>query len=280
MLRHNLKKLRQRKDMTTMKKPVMGIQLYTLRDHIKTAEDFDTTLARLEAMGVRDVQISGIGDIPADVQKDILDKHNIKVCVTHKSFDRMENDLDALMAEHKVIGCDAIGIGGAPGDTRGNLGKVREFIARAEKVGRTMRDNGFTFNYHNHSAEFYRLGDSRKCMMDLLIDETDPELFYFIPDVAWVHFAEYNPVDVLNRMKSRVKVLHFKDYMFDENDVRHFVPLGQGLVNLEDCYRAACELEIPYIMYEHDSDWPDNDPFKACEESWKYMMKLDASYNG
>ena len=56
-----------------MKKPVMGIQLYTLRDHIKTAPDFDATLARLKKMGVGTVQISGIGDIPAEEQRAILD---------------------------------------------------------------------------------------------------------------------------------------------------------------------------------------------------------------
>ena len=261
-----------------MKKPTMGIQLYTLRDYIKTAKDFDITLGRLEQMGVKDVQISGIGDISAEIQRDILLKHGMKVCITHKQFDRMENDLSALMSEHKTIECDAIGIGSAPSDSRGNLMRVRSFIERAEAVSKTLKENGFSFNYHDHAFEFYRLDDSKKSMMDILIEETDPELFSFIPDVAWIHFALNNPVDVLQKMKGRIKVLHFKDYKFDENDVRHFVPLGQGLVNLDECYQAACELEIPYIMYEHDSDWPDNDPFKACEQSWKYMMELDKRY--
>ena len=46
-----------------MTTPVMGIQLYTLRDHIQNKQDFDATLARLSDMGVDTVQISGIGDI-------------------------------------------------------------------------------------------------------------------------------------------------------------------------------------------------------------------------
>lgn len=261
-----------------MKKPVMGIQLYTLRDHIKTAEDFDSTLARLEKMGVKDVQISAIGDIPAEVQKEILDKHNMKVCVTHKPLDRMENDIEALMAEHKIIDCDAIGLGSAPEESRGNIGKVTAFIEKAEKIGSEMKKNGFTFNYHNHAFEYNRLDDSKYSMMDYLLEKSDPELLHFIPDVGWMHFAQQDPAECLKKMKGRVKVIHFKDYSFDEEGRRHFVPLGTGLVNLEDCYKAACELEIPYIMYEHDSDWPDDDPFKACELSWEYMMKLDASY--
>jgi len=257
-----------------MKKPVMAIQLYTLRDFIKDAENFDATLARLSSMGVKDIQISGIGDIPADVQKEIIDKYNMNVCVTHKSIDWMRDDIDGIMAHHKTIGCDAIGIGSAPGECRGNSGAVRRFIKEAEEIGKTFKDNGLTFNYHNHAFEFHKLDDYNRCMMDMLIDETDPELFYFIPDVAWIHYGGQNPVEVLKKLKGRVKVLHFKDYMIDENGYRKFTSLGNGIVNLKECYDIACELEIPYIAYEQDCDWVDGDAFKATEESWAFMQEL------
>lgn len=257
-----------------MFQPIMGIQLYTLRDHIRNAEDFDTTLARLEKLGVTDVQISAIGDIPAPVQAEILKKHNMKVCVTHKSFERMQDELTTMIYDHKTIGCDAMGIGSAPGSARGNAGSVRRFIAEAEELAKKLGENGMTFNYHNHSFEFNKLDDVNKSMMDLLIDEADPALFNFIPDVAWIHYADKDPVEVLRRMKGRVKVLHFKDYIINEKDERHFVSLGQGRVNLKECYEAAKELEIPYIMYEQDTDWTQNDPFLAVEESWAFMQSL------
>lgn len=261
-----------------MKKPVMGIQLYTLRDHIKTTEDFDKTLKRLKNMGVNDVQISGIGDVPPCEQKAVLDKYGMKVCITHKSFDLMLDSLNTLMADHKTIECDAIGIGSAPQESRGNKGNVMKFIEKATEIGSKMKEKGFTFNYHNHDFEFFRLSDHKNCMMDFLLEKTDPETFKFIPDVGWMHYAGQNPAEVLRKMAGRVKVIHFKDYIFDENGNRHFVPLGQGVVNLEECYKVACELEIPYIMYEHDNDWPENDPFLGCEISWKYMMELQNKY--
>ena len=257
-----------------MKKPVMGIQLYTLREHIQNAEDFDSTLARLEALGVTDVQISAIGDFPADIQGEILRKHNMKVCVTHKGFDRMLTDLDAMIAEHREIDCDAMGIGGAPSDSRGNSVNVRSFIRKAEEVGAKLREKGMTFNYHNHDFEFEKLDDTDSSMMDLLLSETDPALFRFIPDVAWIDYAGSDPVEILGKMKGRAKVLHFKDYIIDDKNVRHFVSLGKGVVDLKACYNAACELEIPYIMYEQDNEWVDNDPFKAVEESWAFMQSL------
>lgn len=257
-----------------MKKPTMAIQLYTLRDHIKNAEDFDKTLARLSAMGVKDVQISAIGDFSAEEQKKIADKYGMNICITHKSFDWMKEDIEAVMAHHKTLGCDAIGIGSAPEEGRGNSGAVRSFINEAQEIGKKFKENGFTFNYHNHAFEFNKLGDYAHCMMDMLIEETDPELFYFIPDVAWIHYGGQDPVEVLKKLKGRVKVLHFKDYIIDENGYRKFVSLGKGVVNLKECYDIACELEIPYIAFEQDCDWVDDDPFKACEESWEFMQSL------
>lgn len=258
-----------------MLKPTVGIQLYTLRDHIQTAPDFDSTLARLAGRGVKDVQISAIGDIPAETQREILLKHGMRVCVTHKSFDRFTGDLEGLIKEHETIGCDAPGIGSAPGQYRDSAEEVREFIKIANALGKELKKHGMTFHYHNHDFEFRPL-DNGKTMMDLLLEETDPETFRFIPDLMWIHYAGADPVEVLRRMKGRVKAAHFKDYVITEAGERRFVTLGEGRVPLEDCWKACCELEIPYVMYEQDCDWDDNDPFLSTERSWAYLQELAA----
>lgn len=257
-----------------MQKPTMAIQLFTLRDHIKTAQDFDTTLARLQALGVRDVQISAIGDIPAEVQRDILQKYGMTVCVTHKNFDWLTQSPLEAVEHHKTIGCNAIGIGAAPSDARSNTKNVRAFIEKAQQASAVFHQHGMQFHYHNHAFEFTRLDDHMDCMMDLLLRETDPQLFSFIADVAWMHYAGKDPAEYLYKMRGRVKVVHFKDYRFDENGYRKFVSLGQGVVDLRSCYDAVCELGIPYIAYEQDCDWTDGDPFRATEESWAYLQSL------
>ena len=257
-----------------MLKPAVGIQLYTLRDFIQTAPDFNTTLARLAEWGVTDVQISAIGDIPADVQRDILQKNGMRVCVTHKSLERMRQDLPGLIEEHKTIGCDALGLGSAPGEFRSSAAKVREFITLANAVGAELKKHGMTFNYHNHDFEFQPL-DTGETMMDLLLTETDPETFRFIPDVMWIRYAGADPVELLYKMRGRVKVIHFKDYVLNEQGERRFCDLGTGLVDLKACYQAACELEMPYIMYEQDADWDDGDAFLSAERSWRFLQKLD-----
>lgn len=255
-----------------MNKPKLGIQLYTLRDFCQSAEDFDATLKYLSEMSVTDVQISAIGPIEAESQKEILDKYNMKVCVTHKPFDRFINDTEKLIEEHKIIDCYALGLGAAGEEYRGTTANVDAFIEKVNAFSPALKANGMTFNYHNHDFEFKAL-DNGETMIDYLIENTDPEVFHFIPDVAWIHFAGADPVEYLRKMKGRVRVCHFKDYIIVDGE-RKFCTLGDGRVDLKACYKACKELGIPYIMYEQDIDWVDGDAKKATRLSWEYMNKI------
>lgn len=47
----------------------IGINLYSVRDYCKTAEDLDKTLGRLATIGYKAVQVSGIGPIDTTTVK-------------------------------------------------------------------------------------------------------------------------------------------------------------------------------------------------------------------
>ncbi len=256
-----------------MNKPTLGIQLFTLRDFCQNAEDFDETLAYLASMNVKDVQISAIGPIDPAVQKSILDKNNMSVCVTHKPFERFVNDTENLIEEHKTINCYALGLGAASDEYRDTKAAVDDFIEKIRSFSDKLKENGMTFNYHNHDFEFKTM-DNGETMIDYLIENTDPEVFHFIPDVAWIHYAGADPVEYLRKMKGRVKVCHFKDYIIADG-TRKFCTLGEGRVDLKACYEACKELDIPYIVYEQDNDWIDGDAKKATKLSWEFMQTLE-----
>ena len=257
-----------------MRRPIPGIQLYTLRDHTKTAEDFDTTLGRLAALGVKDVQLSAVGPIDAAVQRKIMDKYEIRPCVTHRPFGRIRDELPALMEEHRTLGCNALGLGWAPQEQRESEQDARAFVQTLQRAADTLAHHGMTLHYHNHDFEFAPLPGSDKSLMDLMLSETDPASFGFIPDVAWAHFAGLDPAAFLQMLRGRVKVVHFKDYVPGQNGRPQFVSLGQGVVDLKACYDVCRELEIPYVMYEQDNNWTNGDPFVATEESWRFLLSL------
>lgn len=258
-----------------MKEPVTGVQLYTLREYIQTAAAFDQTLERLQSMGVRDVQISGIGrDVSARAQKESLERHGMRVCVTHQAYERILHDLPALIELHHTIGCDALGLGCAPKEVRETEATVRAFVKELESAARMLRENGIGFHYHNHDFEFRPLPGSDKTMMDVMLAAFDPSLLQLIPDVAWMCVAGVDPVAFLEQYAARIKVVHFKDYACCENGRPRFVSLGQGVVPLDACFEVCRRMEIPYIVYEQDDNWTNGDPFLATQESLACFDRL------
>ncbi len=256
-----------------MKNPKLGIQLFTLRDYIKNYEDTDKTFEYLSGLGVRDVQISAIGPIEPEKVAELVYKYNLEVCVTHKPFDRMRNDLDALIEEHKLIDCDSIGLGAMPEEFRSSVQAVENFIRITDEIGKKMKKQGMRFAYHNHALEFARL-ENGKTIMDMLIEETDPETFTFIPDTYWMHMGGVNECDCLRRMKGRVKVCHFKDWMIVGNEPR-FTEIGCGNLDLDACYNTCREIGVSHIVYEQDANCKVN-PLESTAISWENMNKIAA----
>ncbi|HQH64431.1 MAG TPA: sugar phosphate isomerase/epimerase, partial [Clostridiales bacterium] len=100
--------------------PKVGVQLYTLREYMQNYEDTEKLFFFLQNLGVNVIQISGIGPIEPEKVAFLVDKYGMDVCVTHKPFERMVNDLDRLIEEHKMMRCDCLGIGGMPKEARAN----------------------------------------------------------------------------------------------------------------------------------------------------------------
>ncbi|MDR1629629.1 MAG: sugar phosphate isomerase/epimerase [Oscillospiraceae bacterium] len=248
----------------------VGVQLYTLRDLIRTYEDTNATFQFLKDLGCDVVQISGIGPLTPEEKAELVDKYGFDVCVTHTGFDRMRTDVDAVIDEHKMIHCDCLGVGSMPGEFRNDLDGVRKFVEEANRVGARMKERGCRFAYHNHAFEYEKI-DGDRTIMDILLEETDPETFFFVPDIAWMHIAGMDPVECLTRMKGRVKVAHFKDYKITD-DERSFTELGNGLMDLEGIWQACVDLGIPYVVYEQDSGF--DDPKVSTEISFNYLKKL------
>ena len=259
-----------------MKEPKTGVQLYTLRDYIQTAPDFDRTLSRLQQMGVCDIQISGIGgDIPADEIARIVQKYDMHVCVTHQSYDRLCNDLPGVIELHQKIGCDAVGLGCGPSESRAGLESAKAFVKNLEAIAKNLAAHGLRFHYHNHDFEFRAFPGTDTTLWDLLLD-ANPDLIHFIPDIAWMHVAGKDPAAMLETIADRVKVVHFKDYVPKEDGSPRFVSLGQGVVDLKACFAVCREKEIPYIVYEQDNSWEQDDPFMSTQTSLDYFETLHA----
>ena len=70
----------------------IGAQLYTVRDHCKTLEDFAETLKKIADIGYRCVQVSGTCPYPADWLRDQLTRNGLRCVLTHIPVPRLTGD--------------------------------------------------------------------------------------------------------------------------------------------------------------------------------------------
>ncbi len=245
----------------------LGVQLFTLRDQCKTAEDFEKTLQFLDSIDCHVIQISAIGDIDPEIVGQLVDKYNMEVCVTHKPYDRMKNDLDKLMAEHDLIHCKNIGIGAMPGNIHESAEGVTGFIAKCNEINRKMKADGKQLCYHNHAFEFEVYDGMRT--FERLIEETD---LNFIPDTYWMQVGGVNPAEYLLKLKGRVEVCHFKD-MRIVNNAQRFAECGTGNIDFDACYRACKEIGVKYIVIEQDLCY-DKEPYESVRIGFEGLKKI------
>ncbi len=246
----------------------IGAQLFSTRDLTQTPEDFDRLCKYLKDIGYKTVQVSGT-PLDAKIMREILDKYELKTVVTHKSFDDFRDNIDSVIEYNKTLGSDICGIGMMPHDYLQSKEKLDEFITVANKACEKLAREGLVFGYHNHHYEFIRVDN--ELVFDRLINETNPDVFKFIVDVYWCQYAGVNPVDIINRLKERAVVLHFKDYSISYPGFEiKMTDVGYGNMNWDSIIYAAEKAGSQWAMVERD-DAPDFGSVSCLKKSYDFL---------
>ena len=248
----------------------IGVQMYTVREYLKDAQNIEATLRKIKAMGFDTAQFSGLGPCDIDLLAGWIKELGIEVCGTHSDWNRISDpaELKKLIAEHKKLGCSDIGIGGMPGNVfpESYEGYTR-FIKKANEICKQVKDAGMTFGYHNHHFEFQKWNGVRA--IDRLIEEC-PDLCMIL-DVFWVQTGGANPSAYIEKLKGRIKIMHFKDYRITARE-RRFAEIGQGNLDWNDIVPRCEKNGIPYAVIEQDGDFL-VDPFESLAMSRKFLVE-------
>lgn len=256
-----------------MSKLVIGAQLYTIRDFMRTPDDMAVSLKKIHDIGFTEVQVSGIG--PIDWKNDLsalLKENELKCVATHVPMDRMLNDTDAIIAEHQAVGCPMMGIGSMPLEYRSEEG-VLKFAEVLNEIGRRLAPAGMKVSYHNHHFEFFRTADGKKSGMDLLIENTNPETVEFILDTYWIAAGGANPSDYIRETAGRNHVVHFKDMAIDlENVTQTMTECGTGNIRFKPIMDVCEEVGVEHAVIEQDICRID--PFESLRISFENLRAL------
>ena len=121
---------------------------------------------------------------------------------------------------------------------------------------------GIEVGYHNHWWEYLILDDT--LCVDHMLKDLSPEIFFEI-DTYWVITVGQNPAEEIKRLGERVKLLHIKDGLGNQEEP--MLPAGSGIMDFPPIVQAAKSAE--WLMVEFDSCT--TDMIQAVAESIEYL---------
>lgn len=249
----------------------LAVQMYTLRDLVKTREGFETALEIIHGIGYAGVQLSAVGcmdgddpEVTAAQAREMLDANGLQCVATHRPLDRLVDRTDEEIAFHKTLGCGVVGIGGWFHDTA-NPESWRGLFARLSPAIDKLNAAGLTFVYHNHAHEWIQNPEDGRPFIELFLD--DPR-FGILVDTYWVQHAGVDPVAFMDRVKGRAPVVHLKDKEVYA-DGPSFAPVGEGNLDWASIV-AACE-RAGTEWYAVEQDVCRRDPFDCLASSYEYL---------
>src|SRR3954469_6089548 len=241
----------------------ISVQLYTLRDQL--AIDLEASLAELAEIGYTRVEHAGFVGRTAAAFRTALDNAGIRATSGHvgipQPFDaatwqRALEDAHVVgnhYIVHPFFGQDA------NGPIR-DAAVYRAFARDLNKAGELARRAGLSFGYHNHQAEFLRQNGTNRTGYDIITGETDPRLVHLEVDLFWAFRGAYDPVDLIEKLRGRIKQVHVKDLDIGGS----FADPGAGLIDFGRIFARSREAGlVEYIVERDDAGTPPRTPADA-----------------
>lgn len=253
-----------------MLKSVVGAQLWTVRDYLKTPDDVGLTLKKVREIGYKAVQLTGNEPVEAYALKEMTDREGLVICASHMPFERIAGETKAVIDDHKLWDCKYVGIGMLPEQYRDSKEGYRQFAREASKLGEALDESGIQLVYHNHDIEFMKFDGTSG--MDILLEESDPGYLKFELDTYWVQAGGADPAEWIRKLKGRMPVVHLKDMGIMGHREPKMAEIGEGNLNWQSILKA-CE-ESGVLWYIIEQDICERDPFVSLDISLRNLAGM------
>jgi sugar phosphate isomerase/epimerase len=241
----------------------LGVQLWSFREAFKT--DVPGTLARVRALGVREVELAGTYGMSAEAFRHALDSAGLNATSMHVGYERLRDSLPAVLAEAKALGAKYVGTAWIPHpDGPITVQLTRQAAGDFDRWGKAARAEGLQFFYHVHGYEF-KPGAGGALPMDVLMQQTDSNAVKFEMDVFWASLPGNDPAALLRKYPGRWKLMHIKDmkkgvatgvHTGSANPDSTEVPTGTGQTDYRAVLRAAKEVGVEKYYLEDETARP------------------------
>lgn len=256
-----------------------GAVSYTFRDDL--AKDVPGTLDKIKAMGITNMEFSGLFKQTPEQLRALLDARGMRCTSLGVGYGDLLKNPDRVIAQAKALGAEFIRVASIPhpGDFKNlTADVVKQAAIDFNTFGKKLAENGLTFCYHNHGPEFKdgkELGEAT--FFDYLMKNTDPKYVSFEMDVMWVYWPGVDPVALLKEYPKRFKLMHVKNVKkgLERGGKITFTAVGDGQIDMDDVLRTAVKkTKIKYFYIEDES--PTQFIDVQVPLSVKYMEELPA----
>jgi sugar phosphate isomerase/epimerase len=242
----------------------IGVQLYTVRDLMEN--DVRGTLEAVARAGYKEVEFHDyFGHSPEEVRA-MLDDLGLVTPAIHVSLEKVRSDLAALIDQAHTVGHTYLISPWLAEEERGSIDSYRRLAASFNDFGQLCRNEGLRFGWHNHAFEFEKIDGT--VPLDVLLEETDPELVAFELDLFWTIAGGADPIDYFERFPGRFPLCHVKDMTADGS----MVDVGAGEIDFAAIFRHADAAGLVHYVVEHDD--PAN-PIASITASYEYLAALE-----
>ena len=252
----------------------VGLQLWSLRALAQKDPNGMLKLAR--SMGVTHVETAGLYGMTPEQFAAALKGADLRATSMHIGLDEFKKNPQNVIGTAKALGVKYVGTAWYPHQGAFTEADARKAIADFNAIGKTMKEAGLQFFYHNHGYEPVVFGDGT--LLDLMIRETDPNLVKFEMDVLWTFLPNVDPAALIRKYPGRFKLMHIKDMKpgVPRGSLSGGLPdslqavIGQGQVNWPEVMKAAKADGLEYYYLEDET----TDPVNNIPPSITYLSRI------
>lgn len=239
----------------------LSVQLYSVRDAV--AEDLPGTMARLAGLGFRNVEPYNFVALAEELRR-AMDATGLEAPSGHAPL--LREDREEIFAAAVKLGIGTVidpYLSAEHWQTEEQIAATASALNAAAAAGAA---HGIRVGYHNHEWEL-RTRINGTTALELLAAQLDPGVVLEV-DTYWAAVGGEDPVALLDRLGSRVKLVHLKDGPVSR-DTAAQQPAGQGAMPIDAVLEAAVRNGVETGVVEFDAYT--GDLFEALGASLAYL---------
>jgi sugar phosphate isomerase/epimerase len=261
----------------------IGLQLYSVRDAMKA--DVPGTLAKVAAIGFKEVEFAGLfGQNPKDVRA-MLDKNGLTAPASHVDMNTIDTKLAETIETASILGHKFVVVPYVDETARKQPDIWKRLADLLNRAGTETRKAGIDIAYHQHAFEFVPSSSlGGKMPYDYLLENTAPAVKMEL-DICWTVAAEQDPAAYFKKYPGRFPLVHVKDWLKngkpgapyagalgpDTKFTGEMANVGQGSIDWKRVIAAAQAAGVKHYIVEHDNPKSIDD----LAGSYQYLRKLN-----